>query len=47
MWEIAQELLVQESFGKSIRLLGLGVSNLNIVEEHQHFGEQLRIPFEE
>lgn len=47
IWEIAQELLAQETSGKSIRLLGLGMSNLNIVEEHQHFGEQLKIPFEE
>ncbi|WP_082632122.1 DNA polymerase IV [Algoriphagus resistens] len=47
IWEIAQELLAQEPFEKSIRLLGLGISNLNIVEEHQHFGEQLKIPFEE
>lgn len=46
IWEIAQELLAQESFDKSIRLLGLGISNLNIVEEHQHFGEQLKILFE-
>lgn len=45
IWEIAQELLTQESFDKSIRLLGLGISNLNITEEHQHFGEQLRIDF--
>ena len=46
IWAIAQELLSQESFSKSIRLLGLGISNLNIIEEHQHFGEQLKIPFE-
>nr|WP_283411378.1 DNA polymerase IV [Algoriphagus winogradskyi] len=46
IWEIAQELLAQEPFEKSIRLLGLGISNLNITEEHQHFGEQLRIPFD-
>ncbi|WP_339699790.1 DNA polymerase IV [Algoriphagus aquimarinus] len=46
IWEIAQELLAQEPFEKSIRLLGLGISNLNIIEEHQHFGEQLKIPFE-
>ncbi|MEP0713993.1 DNA polymerase IV [Algoriphagus sp.] len=46
IWHIAQELLTQEPFDKSIRLLGLGLSNLNIIEEHQHFGEQLKIPFE-
>lgn len=46
IWEIAQELLAQEPFGNSIRLLGLGISNLNVIEEHQHFGEQLKIPFE-
>lgn len=47
LWEIAQELLGQENFVQSIRLLGMGISNLNIVEEHQHFGEQLRIPFQD
>ncbi|WP_373397866.1 DNA polymerase IV [Algoriphagus halophilus] len=45
IWEIAQELLFQENLPKAIRLLGLGISNLNITEEHQHFGEQLKIPF--
>ena len=47
IWQIAKELLLQEPFENSIRLLGLGISNLNSVEEHQHFGEQLKIPFEE
>jgi DNA polymerase-4 len=46
IWEIAKELLYQEEIPKAVRLLGLGVSNLNITEEQTHFGEQLRIPFE-
>ena len=46
IWEIGKELLYQEEIPKAVRLLGLGVSNLNITEEQTHFGEQLRIPFE-
>lgn len=46
IWEIAKELLEQEVVSKPVRLLGLGLSNLNITEEHEHFGEQLKIPFE-
>lgn len=46
LWDIAQELLTQKPFDKPIRLLGLGISNLNVTEEYQHFGEQLKIPFE-
>ncbi len=46
IWKIALELLNQEELEKPVRLLGLGLSNLNIVEEQVHFGEQLRIPFE-
>ncbi|OOG77183.1 DNA polymerase IV [Algoriphagus sp. A40] len=45
-WEIALELLHQEEILKPVRLLGLGLSNLNITEEQVHFGEQLKIPFE-
>ena len=45
IWEIAVELLTQEELPKAVRLLGLGISNLNIIEEHQHFGEQLLIQF--
>ncbi|WP_416377285.1 DNA polymerase IV [Algoriphagus sp. C2-6-M1] len=45
IWGIAQELLAQEPFSNSIRLLGLGISNLNITEEQVHFGEQLKIPY--
>lgn len=47
IWEIAKELLYQENLPKAVRLLGLGVSNLNVIEEHQHFGEQLKIMFKE
>ncbi|MBN3583431.1 DNA polymerase IV [Algoriphagus aestuarii] len=45
IWEIATELLNQDELSKPVRLLGLGISNLNIIEEHQHFGEQLAIQF--
>jgi DNA polymerase IV len=46
IWEISLELLNQEEVPKPLRLLGLGISNLNITEEQIHFGEQLSIPFE-
>ncbi len=45
IWELAQELLNQEEIPKPVRLLGLGLSNLNITEDVQYFGEQLQIPF--
>ncbi len=45
IWELAQELLNQEEIPKPVRLLGLGLSNLNITEDVQYFGEQLKIPF--
>ena len=45
IWQVGLELLRQEEIPKPIRLLGLGISNLNITEEQAHFGEQLRIPF--
>ncbi|GMQ26593.1 DNA polymerase IV [Algoriphagus sp. oki45] len=46
IWQIGLELLRQEDIPKPVRLLGLGISNLNITEEQVHFGEQLRIPFD-
>ncbi|TDQ19537.1 DNA polymerase-4 [Algoriphagus boseongensis] len=46
IWEVGLELLQQEEIPKPVRLLGLGLSNLNITEEQVHFGEQLKIPFE-
>ena len=45
IWQVALELLNQEEIPKPVRLLGLGLSNLNTTEEQVHFGEQLRIPF--
>lgn len=39
-------LLEQEKLSLAVRLLGLGLSNLNVTEEQQFFGEQLQIPFE-
>jgi DNA polymerase-4 len=47
IWTTALELLRQEEVSKPVRLLGLGLSNLNITEEHEHFGQQLKIPFSE
>lgn len=46
IWDLALELLEQEEPKKPIRLFGLGLSNLNITEEIQYFGEQLKIQFE-
>jgi DNA polymerase-4 len=40
------DLLDQEKLPLAVRLLGLGLSNLNITEEQQYFSEQLKIPFE-
>ncbi|SFG59675.1 DNA polymerase-4 [Algoriphagus hitonicola] len=45
IWQVSVELLHQEEIPKPVRLLGLGLSNLNITEEQVHFGEQLKIPF--
>ena len=45
IWEVGLELLRQEELPKPVRLLGLGLSNLNIVEEHEFLGSQLKIPF--
>lgn len=44
--ELGFILLEQEKLLLAVRLLGLGLSNLNITEEQQFFGEQLKIPFE-
>lgn len=43
--KIAHELLEQDHFTLPIRLIGLGLGNLNTVEEQLIFGEQLKIPF--
>lgn len=45
LWEVGLELLRQEEIPKPVRLLGLGISNLNLTEEQVYFGEQLKIPF--
>lgn len=47
IWQIGMELLRQEEIPKPVRLLGLGISNLNITEEQEFLGSQLKIPFEE
>ncbi|WP_194778224.1 DNA polymerase IV [Pararhodonellum marinum] len=44
IWEMALELLEKEPLKMPVRLLGLGLSNLNLKEENQSgFGEQLWI----
>lgn len=45
--KITHELLEQEYFQLPIRLIGVGLRNLNTVDDHEFFGEQLRIPFQE
>ena len=45
IWEVGLELLKQEKLLKPVRLLGLGMSNLNVVEEQEYLGTQLKIPF--
>ncbi len=44
--KISFELLNQEPLKMPARLLGAGVSNLNLTEERIHFGKQLDLPFE-
>jgi DNA polymerase-4 len=46
IWQTGLELLRQEEIPKAVRLLGLGISNLNITEEQEFLGSQLKIPFE-
>jgi len=43
--ETVLELLDQEELKKNVRLFGIGISNLNVEEERQHFGKQLWIEF--
>lgn len=45
LWQTACELLHQDSLGKPVRLLGLGISNFAEGEEKQGIAEQLPIPF--
>lgn len=45
IWNTARNLLFQDELPKSIRLLGLGISNLNILEPSLFTGDQLKIPF--
>ncbi|MDN3202538.1 DNA polymerase IV [Algoriphagus sediminis] len=42
---ISFDLLNQEPLKMPVRLLGAGVSNLNLTEERIHFGKQLDLPF--
>lgn len=45
IWDIGLELLRQEGLPKPVRLFGLGLSNLNVVEEQEFLDTQLKIPF--
>jgi DNA polymerase-4 len=45
IWQVATELLHQDSLSKPIRLLGLGVSNFFDGEDSGSIAEQLPIPF--
>jgi DNA polymerase IV len=47
IWETVLELLDQDELKKNVRLFGIGISNLNVEEERQHFGKQLWIEFED
>ncbi len=47
IWETVLELLDQEKLTDAVRLFGIGISNLNLVEEKIHFGKQLWFDFEE
>ncbi|MFD2203003.1 DNA polymerase IV [Shivajiella indica] len=47
IWDTVLELLGQEELKKSVRLFGIGISNLNIEEERHHFGKQLFFEFGE
>jgi DNA polymerase-4 len=46
IWEVGLDLLRQENITKPVRLLGLGLSNLNIIEEQEFLGTQMKIPFQ-
>lgn len=46
IWETVQMLVEQEEMKMPVRLLGIGLSNLNIEEEQILFGKQLHFDFE-
>lgn len=46
IWETAMDLLKQEELRGSVRLFGLGLSNLNLAEEKIFFGKQLWLDFD-
>ena len=46
IWKTAKELLSQDEVTKPVRLLGLGLSNLNTQEVLTLPGDQYRIPFD-
>ncbi|GHB49930.1 DNA polymerase IV [Mongoliitalea lutea] len=46
IWETVQTLVEQEELKMPVRLLGVGLSNLNIEEEKILFGKQLHFDFE-
>jgi DNA polymerase-4 len=47
IWGTVLELLNQERLAVAVRLFGIGISNLNLLEEKIYFGKQLWFDFEE
>lgn len=46
IWETVLDLLQQEALISPVRLFGIGLSNLNVESEQEHFGKQLWIDFD-
>jgi DNA polymerase-4 len=46
VWDTVLELLQQEGLTMPVRLFGIGLSNLNVEIEQEHFGKQLWIEFD-
>lgn len=47
IWETVLELLNQEKLIDAVRLFGIGISNLNLIDEKLHLGKQLWFEFED
>lgn len=46
IWETVMDLLQQDALALPVRLFGIGLSNLNVEIEQEHFGKQLWIDFD-
>lgn len=46
VWDTVLELLQQDELAMPVRLFGIGLSNLNVEIEQEHFGKQLWIDFD-